>query len=275
MQRRAKILHHLFRQRRHGQARTQGVGEKREIAARGAHGRDPAAVQRAENVQHLQRFHERFQRIDSSHAEALEQSTHQNVGTGERRRMRYDHFLGDLGATDLHGNDGLAQLSGDVDRLLEGLGVGHRFHKEPQRRDPILSGEGVDRIMEIELQPVPQGYHVGDGQAAPLHGEVETHVRRHGDDGHAFVDPSAALLVGPEHRPVEIVEEPVAIRSDQGHVTRGFQELPLQLSALLACLDKACGIADRAARIPRSEISDDVDGEVAIDTHVRSIGASR
>ena len=129
--------------------------------------------------------------------------------------------------------------------------------------------------MEIELQLVPQGHHVGDGKAAPLHGEVETHVRRHGDDGHAFVDPSAALLVGPEHRPVEIVEEPVAIRPDQGHVTRGLQKSLLEFGTLLARLDKTGGIADRAARIPRSEISDDVDGEVAINTHVRSIGASR
>jgi hypothetical protein len=73
----------------------------------------------------------------------------------------------------------------------------HRFHIEPERRDPILSGEGVDCIMQIELQLVPKGYHVGDRKAAPLHGEVETHVRRHGDNGHAFLDPSAALLVGP------------------------------------------------------------------------------
>ncbi len=65
--------------------------------------------------------------------------------------MRYHHFPSDLGATGLDGNDGLAQLSGDVDCLLEGLRVRHRFHKEPKRRDLILSSEGVDRIMEIEL----------------------------------------------------------------------------------------------------------------------------
>ena len=84
---RAKTLGHLFGQRGQGQARPHGVGEKREITARGAHSSDPATVQRTENVQHLQRFHQRFQRIDSSHAEALEQSIHQNVGTGKRRRM--------------------------------------------------------------------------------------------------------------------------------------------------------------------------------------------
>ena len=155
--RRAKTLRHLFGQRGHGQARAHGVGEKREVTPRSAHGPDPATVQWTENVQHLQRFHERFQRIDASHAEALEQSTHQNVGTGQRRRMRYHHFLSDLGATGLDGNDGLGQLSGDVDCLLEGLRIRHRFQIEAERRDPILSREGLDGIMEIELQLVAQG----------------------------------------------------------------------------------------------------------------------
>ena len=67
----------------------------------------------------------------------------------------------------------------------------------------------------------------------------------------------------------------LAIRSDQGHVTRGFQKPLLEFGALRARLDEASGITDRAARFPRSEISDDVDGEVAIHTHVRRIGAPR
>jgi hypothetical protein len=49
----------------------------------------------------------------------------------------------------------------------------------------------------------------------------------------------------------------------------------LEFRTLLARLDKASGIADRAARIACSEISDDVDGDVAINTYVRSIGDSR
>ncbi|MGD8443290.1 MAG: hypothetical protein PVI94_07315 [Desulfobacterales bacterium] len=127
-------------------------------------------------MQHFQRFHERFQRVHASHTEALEQSTCQSVGAGQRRRMRYHHFLSDLGATDFDGNDGFGQLAGNVDCLLEGLRVRHRFQKKAERRDPILSCEGVDGIMEIELQLVPQGYQVGDGKTAPLHGKVETYI---------------------------------------------------------------------------------------------------
>jgi hypothetical protein len=51
--------------------------------------------------------------------------------------------------------------------------------------------------------------------------------------------------------------------------------LLFEFGTLFARLGKAGGIADGAARIARSEISDDVDGEVAIDTHIRRIGASR
>ena len=85
----------------------------------------------------------------------------------------------------------------------------------------------------------------------------------------------AALLVGPKHRPVEIVEDPVAIRPDQGHVTRGLQKSLFEFGTLLTHLRKSCGIADRAACIPRSKFPDDVDGEVAVNTDVGSIGAFR
>jgi len=189
--------------------------------------------------------------------------------------MGYHHFSRGLGSTGLDGDDGLAQLPGDLDGCLEGPRVGHRLHIESERRDPILSSQGVDCILEVELQHVPQRHHVRNRKTTPLHGEVETHVRRHGDDGNAFVDASAALLVGPERRPVEVVDESVAIWPDQGHIPGGLQKLRLELRTLLARLDEAGRVADCAARIPRSEIPDDVDGEVAIDAEIRSVGASR
>ena len=49
----------------------------------GAHGRDPSAVQRTENVQHLERLHEGFQGVDSRHAEAVEEIAHEGVGSRE------------------------------------------------------------------------------------------------------------------------------------------------------------------------------------------------
>jgi hypothetical protein len=51
--------------------------------------------------------------------------------------------------------------------------------------------------------------------------------------------------------------------------------LLFEFGTLRARLGKSGGIADRAARIPPGEIPDDIDGEVSINTHIGSIGASR
>jgi hypothetical protein len=51
--------------------------------------------------------------------------------------------------------------------------------------------------------------------------------------------------------------------------------LLLDFGTLLAGLDKASGIAYRTARTPYSKISDDIDGEVAVNPYVSDIRASR
>ena len=90
--------------------------------------------------------------------------------------MRYHHFLSNFRTAGLDGNNGFTQFPGNVNCLLEGPRVRHRFHIESKRRDPILACKSDNCIMQIEFQLVSQGQQVGDGQAAPLHGETETHI---------------------------------------------------------------------------------------------------
>ena len=132
---------------------------------------------------------------------------------------------------------GFAQLTGKIDRLFEGFGIRHCFHVEPQRRDPLLLGKHEDRILEFKLQLVSQRHHVSDRQTASLHGEVECHVGGHQDDGHPFIHPPAALLVGPKHGAVEIVGG-ARSNSARSEASRpdASSSCPLELGALFARL---------------------------------------
>ena len=88
---------------------------------------------------------------------------------------------------------------------------------------------------------------IGDRQAAPLHGHVDGHVRALRDDRHAALDAHAAMLVRPEQRAVEIVDEAVAVRPEDRHVAGRLDERRLQRRAVLR-LAEAGGVADRPAR---------------------------
>ena len=70
--------------------------------------------------------------------------------------MRDNHLLADLGVTGLDGNNGFAQVSGEVDGLLEGLWIWHGFNEEPKGGDAILLSEGADGIMEIKFELIAQ-----------------------------------------------------------------------------------------------------------------------
>ena len=54
------------------------------------------------------------------------------------------------------------------------------------------------------------------------------------------------MLVGPQGRAVEIVERPVAVRPDDGHVAGGGNQGALQVCAVLA-LQETGRVADGAA----------------------------
>ena len=170
------------------------------------------------DVEYLERFHQLFHRVDAGHSGALEQGVDQVVGAGQRGGVGEHHLLRGLRAADLDGDDRLAHLPGDRHGGLERQWVRHAFDVEPDGRHPFLAGEGADGVVEVELELVAEGQHIGDRQSPPLHGEVERDVGRHRDEGDAGVDPAAALLVGPEHRAVDVVQHAVAVRADERHL---------------------------------------------------------
>ena len=67
---------------------------------------------------------------------------------------------------------------------------------------------------------------------------------------------SAAMLVRPEQRAVEIVDEAVAIRPEDRHVAGRLEQRVLQLRPVRR-LPETGGVADRAAGAARGELAHD------------------
>ena len=226
-------------------------------------------------MQDLQRLDQPLQGIHASDSAALEQCIHQLIRAGQRCRMGNHDLPGSLGSTRLDRHHGLAHLSGNSHRSFERSGVGDRLQVETDGRDPFLLGEGADGIVQVELELVTQRDYVGNRQTPPLHRQIEGHIGGHGDQRYALFDAPATLLIGPQHGSIDIVEHAVAVGTDQRHVAARLEELPLELSPLLARLGKPRRVADGTTRISSSQPADDVDGQVAIHRHIGGIRTTR
>ena len=91
----------------------------------------------------------------------------------------------------------------------------------------------------------------------------------------AFGQAHAAMLVGPQKGTVGIVDQPVAVRPDDRHVTGRLDQLALQSGAVLFVtprLQEAGRKADRPAGALFAKLTDDVDGEAAVDADEDGIG---
>ena len=92
-------------------------------------------------------------------------------------------------------------------------------------------------------------------------------VRRLGHDGDATlvrVEPPTAVLVRPQRHPVEEVDEPVAVRPDDGHLPRRLDQIALQRSAVIRFQKAGC-VTHGAAGTDLRQLGDGVDGGMPID----------
>jgi hypothetical protein len=131
---------------------------------------------------------------------------------------------------------------------------------QADRGDPVVVQQRLDDLRYAGPGGVADRQHVRQRQRAALHREVQRDVAALRDDGRAAVDPVSAVLVGPQRGAVEVVEDAVAVRPDQRHVTGGGEQAALQVHAVAADLGEAGGVTDRATGVATGERGDDLDG---------------
>ncbi len=128
------------------------------------------------------------------------------------------------------------------------------------------------------LGHVATGHHIGNRQAALLHGQVDSNVRALRQDSHAAFNPLAAVLIGPQQGPVQCIDKAIAIGPQNGHLPRRSNQLRLQAAAAFIfsrSLGKTRGKTHRSARAHRGQCSDQFNGGVAIDPDEHRIRRAR
>ena len=158
------------------------------------------------------------------------------------------------------GDAPLARLpgrGGEGRRVLQGL------DDEPDGGDPAVVEEGLERVRGSDAGAVPEGHHRRDRHRPEVHREGDREVAALRHDGDPPVAAQAPVLVGPERRAVEVVDEAVAVGAEDGHLARRLDEGRLEARSLLPRFGEARGVADRAPRPPGGERPHHLDGAVA------------
>ena len=135
--------------------------------------------------------------------------------------------------------------------------------------------ERVHQAFHAAAGLVAHGNQVGQGQRAPLHGQVQADVAALRNQRHAALYALATVLVWPQGHAVQIVQHAVAVGAQQGHITRVVHELLLQSDAFAAHLGKARGVANHAACTARGQLAHDVHRGVAWHRHKAGVGRMR
>ena len=111
-------------------------------------------------------------------------------------------------------------------------------------------------------------HHERDRQAALLHREVDGDVRALRQDRHAALDRDAAVLVRPQQRAIQCIDEPVAIGAEDRHIARRSNQRGLHVSARRIfglCFGEPGGKAHRTARAHRCKGGNNVHAGRPID----------
>ncbi|MNP38530.1 hypothetical protein D3C76_1320460 [compost metagenome] len=74
---------------------------------------------------------------------------------------------------------------------------------------------------------------------------------------------------------MQVVEQAVAVRPEQGHVAGGLQQALLQRLAFLAGFGEAGGVADGAARAFFGEFGDGIEGQFTVGGDEHGVRAAR
>ena len=126
---------------------------------------------------------------------------------------------------------------------------------QADRADSRIIEQNVDVVMQIEVGFVSHRNQVTDTEAPLLHRYTDANVAALQNEGNASLASHAAVLVGPKGNTIDVVDQTVAVRSDDRHVTRGLEQLFLQRNSGSANLRESGGVADGAASAHRVQFA--------------------
>ena len=153
---------------------------------------------------------------------------------GETPALPGDHHSGCLRparASSVRGADSPARDRLPVHRAESSPAAARAIPHRRRRRWPGES-PAVDAIRQGHHRLVSDRRHERQRHRALAHGEVGREHAAPGDDRGPVARTRAAVREGPQGRPIEIVDEPVAVPPDQGEIARRLDEGRLEPRAL-------------------------------------------
>ena len=152
-----------------------------------------------------------------------------------------------LASPELESNDGNPLLPRPFRDLRQISGIIESFDQKADGGDAVVVEQRARYRRRSQAGPIAQCDHDGERHGTPVHGQCDGKVAALREDGHAALDAPATVLVRPQRHTVEIVDEPVAVGSDDGHAARCFEQCRLQAFAGLTGFAEARGVAHGAA----------------------------
>jgi len=114
---------------------------------------------------------------------------------------------------------------------------------QPDRPNPAISAKDIDAVCQGHHRLVPDRRHERERNGALAHGEIGREHAALGDDRGSVSRARSAARERPQGGSVQIVDEPVAVGSDQGEVARRLDESRLESRTVRARLRESCGVA--------------------------------
>ena len=177
---------------------------------------------------------------------------------------------------------GLSCLDGN-DALAGGGGIGGHRGKITSINNPldIQAGSGHARVGQQAARHIGKAClclvadtgHIGDGKTARLHRYIDGNVRGLADDGDTAINSAPAMLVRPEHRPVQIVQHAIAVWPKKRHVARCRDKLLLQV--IITSLGESGGETHSPAAAHGCQICRYLDHRMPVDPEKGGIGRRR
>ena len=249
------------------------IGRQPGLAAGAAHRGDPVAGKPSEKMEKLQCLEHVLRRVGLDDPAARKKGRGGRRIACQRRRVRACRRLRGGRLAGFDGDNGFAarrrlvRHRGEVGRIGDALDI------EPGGAHPVVGKKASRHVGEACLRLVADAGHVGDRQAARLHADIDRDVRRLADDGDAAFDLTAAMLVRPQHRAVEIIQNAIAVRPQKRH--RPGRRDKRRLQVRIARLGESRRETDRAAAPHRREGCRRFDGGVPVDAEERRVGRRR
>ena len=148
-------------------------------------------------------------------------------------------------------------------QFLKRRDVTKAFDIKPKRRHAVVADDSLGDTGKPLLGLIARSDGIGNRQSALLHSEINRDIGRLRKDRHAAFNGHQPMLIRPKRHPIHGIQNPVAIRPQNGHSPCCGQQLVVQIRTV-GCFFEPAGKTHRASCTHLVQFADQTDGCVTV-----------